>query len=92
MFIFTLLNFYYCPFQNKRRAGIFGITFDRNKIEICGSHYPKQEMKLHRITYHIYDKLTIHQIDLVEETRSKKRYKDVKILPYIPRNLGYNLV
>ena len=31
--------------------GIFGITFDRNKLEICGFHRSKEQMKLHRIIH-----------------------------------------
>ncbi len=34
---------YYCPFQKRRRVGIFWITFDRNKIETCGFHHSKEQ-------------------------------------------------
>jgi hypothetical protein len=42
---------YHCPFQTKRRMDSFGITFDRNKIEICSFPRSKEEVKLHRITH-----------------------------------------
>jgi hypothetical protein len=36
-------------YSNSYSADIFWITFDKNKIEVCGFHRSKEEMKMHRI-------------------------------------------
>ena len=39
-------------------VSIFWITFDRNKIESCGFHHYKEQMKMHRIaSYRFFDRL-----------------------------------